>query len=372
MKILVINWQDIKNPLGGGAEVHLHEIFSRIARLGHDVTLFCSSFPDAPSEETIDGIKVIRQGGRETFNFRVPLAYRTRFRHERFDVVIDDLNKIPFFTPLYVRRPLVAIAHHLFDRSIFLEANFLVASYVYWMERLALWIYRRANIPFMVVSPSTQEEFLKRGYDIRSLPIIYNCVDHSQYTAGGSKHPQPLIGYFGRLKKYKSVDHLLHAIPLVQKSIPEIQAVIIGEGDDRPRLEALSKELGLEKCVKFTGFVSKDEKVKLLQQMWVKVTPSSKEGWGLTVLEANACGTPVIASNVPGLRDAIKDNETGLLYEYGNVEELGSKLLEVLQNNELRYHLASSALQFSKQFDWDVVAEKTIQELEERIKRHQL
>lgn len=367
MKILVINWQDIKNPLGGGAEVHLHEIFSRIARLGHDVTLFCSSFPNAPSEETIDGIRVIRQGGRATFNFRVPFAYLTRFRHEQFDVVIDDLNKIPFFTPLYVGKPLVAIAHHLFDRSIFLEANFLVASYVYWMERLALRTYRRAKIPFMVVSPSTQEEFLKRGYGVHSLPIIYNCVDHTRYKTGGVKSPEPLIGYFGRLKKYKSVDHLLQAIPFVQKSIPKLRVVIIGEGDDRPRLEALSKELGLDKCVKFTGFVSEDEKVKLLQQMWVKVTPSSKEGWGLTVLEANACGTPVIASNVPGLRDAIKDNQTGLLYEYGNVEELGRKILGVLKDSDLQTRLALNALQFSKQFDWDVVARTTVEELEKRI-----
>lgn len=363
MKILVINWQDIKNPLGGGAEVHLHEIFSRIARMGHEVTLYCSSFPGAPAEEVIDGIRVIRQGGRETFNFYVPFAYLTRFRHEHFDIVIDDLNKIPFFTPLYVRKPLIAIAHHLFDRSIFLEASFPVASYVYWMERLALWMYRRANIPFMVVSPSTQEEFLRRGYDIKSLPIIYNCVDHTRYKAGGTKSPQPLIGYFGRLKKYKSVDHLLQAIPSLRKAIPELQVAIIGEGDDRPRLEALSKELGLEGCVKFTGFVSEDEKVKLLQQMWVKVAPSSKEGWGLTVLEANACGTPVVASNVPGLRDAIKDNETGLLYEFGNVPELTGKLLRVLNDGELRNRLASNALQFSKQFDWDVVARITVEEL---------
>ncbi|MEK7251218.1 MAG: glycosyltransferase family 4 protein, partial [Bacteroidota bacterium] len=118
MKILVVNWQDIKNPMSGGAEVHLHEVFSRIARMGHDVTLFCSSFPNSRPEENINGVRVIRKGGRYLFNFRFLFEYLTRFRKEDYDVVVDDMNKIPFFTPLFVRKPIHGITHHLFGKSI--------------------------------------------------------------------------------------------------------------------------------------------------------------------------------------------------------------------------------------------------------------
>lgn len=369
MRILVINWQDIRNPLGGGAEVHLHEIFSRIARKGHEVTLLCSTFPGAAPEEVIDGIRVVRRGGRELFNFHVPFLYCSRFHGRRVDVVVDDLNKIPFFTPLFVRAPLMAIAHHLFDRSIFLETHFLAASYVYWTERLALLLYRRAGVPFMVVSPSTQQEFLKRGYPQEDLPIVHNCVDHGVYRPTGvPRSAAPLIGYFGRLKKYKTVDHLLQAFPSIRAAVPGVRGVIVGEGDDRPRLEELARALGIAGSVTFTGYVPEERKVELLQQMWVKVTTSSKEGWGLTVLEANACGTPVIAADVPGLRDAVRDGETGLLYPHGDIRKLSESAVLLLRDATLRNRLAAGALRWAKEFDWDVVADRALELLQQRIR----
>ncbi|MCZ6775488.1 MAG: glycosyltransferase family 4 protein [Ignavibacteria bacterium] len=369
MRILIINWQDIKNPLGGGAEVHLHEIFSRIARMGHDVTLYCSSFHGALSEENLDGIRVIRKGGRHLFNFQVPLGYHSRFKREKFDIVIDDMNKIPFFTPLFVKEPVYGIAHHLFGKSIFLETNLVIGSYVYQMERAAISLYRRRKIPFMVVSPSTQQEMLDHGFPLSDLPIVSNCVDHNVYRKTGiPKNPTPLIGYFGRLKKYKSVDHLLRALPDVLRQVPDLRLIVIGEGDDRPRLEALVRELGLQNVVEFTGFVSQERKVELLQQMWLKVAPSSKEGWGLTVLEANACGTPVVASNVPGLRDAVKDNETGLLFPYGDVLALSRTTTLLLKDEKLRNRLTQNAIQWSNEFDWEVVAKAALRLLENRMK----
>lgn len=368
MRILVINWQDIRNPLGGGAEVHLHEIFSRIAARGHDVTLLCSAFPGCAREETIDGIRVVRRGGRQTFNFTVPGAYRSLARGGGFDIVVDDLNKIPFFTPLFVRAPLIAVAHHLFDRSIFLETNFLVGSYVYWTERLALSLYRRAGVPFMVVSPSTREEFVRRGYRVENLPIVHNCVDHRLYRPTGvPRSPTPLIGCFGRLKKYKSVDHLLRALPAVARAVPEVRAAIIGDGDDRPRLEGVARDMGLADRVVFTGHVTENRKVELLQEAWVNVATSSKEGWGLTVLEANACGTPVIASDVPGLRDAVRNGETGLLYPYGDIPRLAETLTSLLRDTPARRRLAEHALHWAREFDWENAAETALGVLRDRI-----
>jgi glycosyltransferase involved in cell wall biosynthesis len=368
MRILVVNWQDIRNPLAGGAEVHLHEVFSRIARMGHDVTLYCSTFPGARHEENINGIKVIREGGRQFFNFRFLYAYCVRFRHEQVDIVIDDMNKIPFFTPLFVKHNIYGVTHHLFGTSIFLEVNALLASYVYVMERLAVRLYKRRRVPFIVGSPSTLAELQHERFFPSDIALVNYGVDHALHTTTGArKSSTPLIGYFGRLKKYKSVDQLLQSLPGIVRQVPGLKVIIVGEGDDRARLEAMTKELGLTSMVEFTGFVSEERKVELLQQMWFKVTTSSKEGWGLTVLEANACGTPVIASDVQGLRDAVKNNETGLLYTYGNVSELSSKILMLLVDHQLRDRLSRNAIEWAKGFDWEIAAHQTLELLKGRV-----
>ena len=120
MRSLIFNWQDIKNPLAGGAEVHLHEVFSRIAARGHDITLYCSQFDGAQRQEEFNGIQIIREGGRSLFNYRVPVKYFSTFKKQKFDLIVDDMNKIPFYTPLYVHEPLLGVTHHLFGTSIFL------------------------------------------------------------------------------------------------------------------------------------------------------------------------------------------------------------------------------------------------------------
>lgn len=371
MKILIFNWQDIANPLAGGAEVHLQEIFSRIAQRGHSVTLFCSSFKDAPPEETINGIRVIREGGRYLFNFRVLLRYFTRFRLEQYDVVIDDMNKIPFFTPLFVRKPLLVISHHLFGKSIFFETSFPLALYVYIAELIGYWICKVKKTPMAVVSPSTRDELLQKGFSPNQISIIHNCVDHTVYVPDETERsPTPHITYFGRLKKYKSIDHLLYAFREVKKQVPEVQLTIVGEGDYRKALEKLAAELGIADAVQFTGFVDEQTKVKHLRRAWFVVNTSMKEGWGLTVIESNACGTPVIASNVPGLRDAIKDGETGLLYKYGDITELTEKMLLMIYDNKLRLRLANETMKWAQTFDWSVSANKMIELIDKLSLQH--
>jgi glycosyltransferase involved in cell wall biosynthesis len=361
MRILIFNWQDIRNPEAGGAEVHLHEIFSRIAAMGHDVTLYCSTFEGAPAEERLDGIRVIREGGRYLFNFRVPLAYFLRFRRERFDLVIDDMNKLPFFTPLFVREPLYIITHHLFGRSIFLEAAWPVAMYVHLMEKAGFGLCRGRRMPFIVGSPSTKAELTDLGVDPLLVRVINYCVDRNVHTRTGvERSATPLVGYFGRLKKYKSVEQFLDALAGLHRDLPSLRAVVVGEGDHRPALEERARSLGLGDVVRFTGFVDAATKVRLLQEVWFAVNTSSKEGWGLTVIEANACGTPVLASDVPGLRDAVRDNETGLLYTFGDTGELELKMRLLLGDRSLRERLGEEAARWAATFDWDAAARETL------------
>ncbi len=366
MKILVLNWQDIKNPLGGGAEVHLHEIFKRVVAQGHSVTLFCSKFPGSTDTEEIDGLRVIREGGRYLFNFHVPWRYDSRFRKDGYDVVVDDINKIPFYSPKFVDKPLAGIVHHLFGKAIFLEAPFVPASYVYLAEKLAARVYR--NTPMAVVSESTRQELVELGFMPSNIVIVPNAVNDKIYTPSQDiLHGRPLIGHLGRLKKYKSVDHLLRAYQIVLKEIPEARLKIIGDGDFRPELERLAGELGITNRVEFTGYLSQAEKVRQLHQMSVAVNCSAKEGWGLTVIEANACGVPVVASDVPGLRDSVVDEKTGLLYEFGNIEQLAEKILLLLRDEHFRSRMRVDAIEWGRTFNWEDSSKKMIDFLERVI-----
>ena len=360
MNILVVNWQDITNPLSGGAEVHCHEIFSRIVRGGHRVTLCCSSYRGSVGRESIDGIEIRRFGSRPLFNFVFPFAYLACLRGGDYDVVVEDLNKVPFFSPLYVRRPLAGIAHHLFGKSVFRETDLLSAAYVYVMERCAMALYR-TRIPFMVVSRSTEQEFLANGFSPGRLAVIHNCVDHRRYNVGeGTKSAGPLAVYFGRLKKYKSVDHFLRALPAVLAAFPPLKAVVAGDGDDLERLRETARGLGIQDAVEFTGFLTEAQKVDLLRRAWFTVTTSLKEGWGLTVIEANACGTPSVAADVPGLRDAVREGETGLLFPYGDIGALSARMFRLLEDGALRRRRGEGAVRWAATFDWDDAAERTL------------
>ncbi|MEP7220220.1 MAG: glycosyltransferase family 4 protein [Bacteroidota bacterium] len=366
MKILVINWQDWTNPLSGGAEVHLHQTFRRIAAMGHDVTLFCSAYPGAAPEERVDGIRIIRRGGRNTFNFIVPYYYSTMLKKDGYDVVVDDINKIPFYTPLFVRGPLVGLSHHFFGRSIFKEAGPIFGGYVYSSEALVDRVYR--NTPFLVVSQSTLDEFVSRGFRREMFTLALNSIDHDRlHPTGVAKSAHPTIGYFGRLKKYKSVDHVIRAFATIRKTIPDAELIIIGRGDYQPELRKLAAELGVAEATRFTGFVSEEEKLRLLQELWVVVNPSMKEGWGIVNVEANACGTPAVAADSPGLRDSVRHGVTGELYPYGDIDALVDRLLRILHDRELRDRYTASAMEFARSITWDDTARATIAMLEDVV-----
>lgn len=373
MNILVLNWQDRLNPFAGGAETHLHEIFSRVAAAGHQVTLYCSSFDGARSEELLDGMLVLREGARNNFNFYVPRRYRKDFRYRGFDIVVDDINKIPFFTPLYVREPIVALAHHLFGTSIFAEAGLIAGSYVYSSELLLPRIYR--TTPFAVVSDSTKHELIEKGLPAENMAVIPNCINRAQFPfTAQEQHTEPftpIIAYFGRLKRYKSVHHLLEAFVPLADEFPTAKIQIMGKGDAEADLRKLALGLGLNTAdvqrVEFLGFIPEERKAEMLSAAYCVVNPSMKEGWGIINIEANACGTPVIAANVPGLRDAVQHGESGLLYEYGNIASLTGVLRQILLDSVLHQHLQQGALRFAQRFDWDVSAHSMLEEMEKVI-----
>lgn len=359
LRILAINWQDLKNPLSGGAEVHLQELLSRLAGWGHEVTFLCSGFPGGSAAEEYDGIRFIRQGSRQTFNWTAPGAAKRLMRDERFDVVIEDINKIPIYTPRFCSIPILAVVPHLFATTVFHEINAVLASYIYMMEKPVPRYYR--NIPFMVISESTKKDLVGRGIPANQIRVVHCGIDHQMYRTDPlhEKTPDPSVTYVGRLKKYKSVDHMFDAAARIQDEFPKLTLTVVGSGDDDGRLRQRAVALGVANRVRFAGYVAADRKVEILRSSWVVVCPSLKEGWGLTNIEANACGTPVVCADVPGLRDSAVDGKTALLYPYGDIDALADRLRRMLSDDALRESLTIGGLEWAEGFHWDEAARET-------------
>jgi len=356
-RILVFNWWDIKNPKAGGAEVHLNEIFSRLSKDGFEVTLLCSNFSRAKKEENINGIKVIRKGPFWLINIISILYYLKN--HRKFDMVIDYTNKIPYLTPLYVRRKKsLAIAHHVFGKIWEKELGFW-GKFFEFLEKMVYKLYRKKN--FITVSKSTRDELMEIGVRPEKIKIIYSGL--SCPVKSGPKSENPLIIYLGRLKKYKRIDWILEAAPKIIDSFPEARFVIIGTGDDEQRLKTLAQKLRLNSFFTFTGFIPENPKLTYLRKAWLHIQPSIKEGWGFTVIEAAACGTPTIATDAPGLRETVVNNKTGWLFKENSQHNLEKIIIEALSDYKKRNVLGENAKVYARKFSWD----KAALEFEEQI-----
>lgn len=354
-----MNWQDRLNPQAGGAETHLHEIFGRLAAAGHRVTLLVSGWPGSASREWVDGMDVHRVGGRYTYNLVAPYYYRKALRGERFDVVIEDLNKVPLYSPLWVRRPLVLLVHHLFGDTAFQEAPWPLAAATWLLERPIGRIYR--GVPVEAVSHSTAEDLIARGIAAESIVEIPNGVDLEFYHPDPEEQrfPEPTLLYLGRLKQYKRVDLILRALARLRASGVHARLIIAGQGDAADGLRRLRDELGLGDLVEMPGFVSEELKRRYFRKAWVHLLTSPKEGWGITNLEAAACGTPTVASDSPGLRDSVVDGVTGFLVPHGDLDALASRIRQLIEEPELRARLGVQAREFAGRFSWERAAERT-------------
>ena len=356
MNLLVVNWNDLKNPYAGGAEVHLEELLRRLVQRGHQVTLLCSGWPGCEREEVVEGVRVVRRGNRYNFNLVVPFHLRQLARQSRYDLLIEDINKIPFYTPLYLKMPRLVVIPHLFATTVFHEINFLLGTYIYFAERPLVSVYRGSR--FNVISESTADDIAARGIPREHLSIIHCGIDRGVYypEATVSKYERLTILYLGRIKKYKSIQHVILALKKVRATLPGVRLMVVGTGDYLESLKKLARSLDLSDAVEFPGFVSRQEKVERMRRAHVAVLPSLKEGWGLTNIEANACGTTVVAARTPGLRDSVKEGVSGFLYEYGDVDDLAGKLLAILQDSGVRQRLEAGGLEWADRFNWDTAA----------------
>ena len=358
MRLVAVNWRDLRNPDAGGAEIHLHEILIRMAARGHEVTLFASSYPGAAESDSYDGIDVIRQGTWYNANFVVPRAVKAFLRRRPADLILEDINKIPFFMPWYTDVRVLPIIPHLFGITVFRETNPLFASYVYAWERLIPWVYRDCN--FSVISPSTKDDLGRRGIAAERVDVSLCGLDHDSYRLidGVERLSEPTIVHFGRMRKYKGIDIVMRAFEIIRRELPTARLIIVGDGPDRPRLDEVANKLNITGSVEFTGRLSQEDMVKLLNRCHLFMNASPKEGWGLTVVEGNACGLPVVGSDRPGLKDSIKHEQTGFLVPYGDAEAFARRGLEILTDPDLWRRMSEAGLEWSRSLTWDRCADE--------------
>jgi glycosyltransferase involved in cell wall biosynthesis len=356
LDILLFNWLDRRNPRSGGAEVHLHEVFGRLVRDGHRVTLVASGWRGAAAREVVDGIDVHRVGGRESYVVQARAHYRRALAQRKFDVVVEDLNKAPLFTSRWVDAPVVLLVHHLFGAAAFVSASPPVAAATWALEKVVGIAYRQVNT--IAVSESTAEELTRLGMRADRVAVVHNGVDDRLLATVplGIRDPDPTVLYLGRLERYKRVDLIVRAIGRIRDAGEPARLVIAGDGRQARALRRLALQLGLEDRVSFTGRVSEAAKRSLMERAWIHAITSMKEGWGITVLEAAACGTPTIASDTPGLRDAVAHGESGLLVRHGDVNALADAIRTVIADRGRLERLALGARARAERFTWDAAA----------------
>ncbi|MBS7658896.1 MAG: glycosyltransferase family 4 protein [Candidatus Bathyarchaeia archaeon] len=350
MRILWINHRCPKHPQAGGAENHILEVGRRLVQKGHEITLLTECFPGSKKNEVIDGIMVKRKGGKYGIHLYAP--YFVKRYSAIYDIVIDDVaHAVPFFSYKFARKPVVALVHHVHQKVVEKELRMPLRQIVKWAER------RLKNYERIIAVSNTTREMLINMLKVKPerIKVIYHGVDHEKFKPG-DKFKVPTILWMGRIKKYKNLDHVIKAFSIVKHSIKDAKLIVVGSGDAK----WLVNDMRIFD-VTFMGHVSEEEKIRLLQGTWAIVYASDMEGWGMCVLEANACGTPTVAYNSGALKETVINGETGFLTEYGNIEGLAEKMKVILSDHGVRERLSRNALIHSQNFNW----EKTTSETEE-------
>ncbi|MCK5842270.1 MAG: glycosyltransferase family 4 protein [Candidatus Sabulitectum sp.] len=359
MRILALNWRDPHNPEAGGAEIHLHEILKRAVKAGHEVIHVSHAIQWLPDKEVIDGVQIHRHGKWYSYNFTLK-TYCKSLDLDSFDLIIEDICKVPVFSPKWSKTPVLAIVPHLFGTTAYREVSFLKAAYVNILEWFIPRVYGKSS--FVAISDSTKNDLVRRSIPAEQISVIPCGIDTDFYKQDLTVKPErERLLFVGRLKKYKGVQHLLKAMKILQGRDIFTNLTVIGQGDYSHTLKLLVGKLHLQDNVSFEGFISQKGKLHWLQKASVAVFPSAKEGWGLTVIEANCCGTPVVASDSDGLRDSVKNGETGILVRHEDPSALADALESILTNSKKRDELSRNALVWAKSFNWDHTGEKMLE-----------
>jgi glycosyltransferase involved in cell wall biosynthesis len=351
-RIHILAWRDLDDIEAGGSEVHADQIARRWAEAGLEVVQRTSRAHGQVTDTRRNGYRVIRRAGRHTVFLDAPVQ-ELLHRAGRRDGLLEVWNGLPFFTPLWARGRRATFIHHVHAdmwRQVMTPGLARLGEALELQVAPRLYQHTRVLTP----SPSSRLQIIERlALPAANVTAVPNGVDE-QFRPGGTRSPHPRIVTVGRLVVHKHVERLIGAAAVARESVPDLELVVVGQGYDRPNIQRVVNDLDARDWVHLRGHVSDDELVDVLQSAWVIASASSDEGWGLSLTEAAACGTPAVATRIPGHVDSVRDGVTGLLV--GSEDELAQALRAVLTDADLRARLGSGALRWAESLTWDHAA----------------
>jgi glycosyltransferase involved in cell wall biosynthesis len=368
MRIALLNWRDLTHPEGGGAERYAQTVCAGLARRGHDVTMFCAAHPGAAPVEEIDGYRIVRRGGRSTV---YPAGLRALLRsaraHGAYDVVVDTQNGLPFWSPLVTRVPVVSLVHHVHREQWPVVFGPVMARVGWALEsRVSPRVYRGHT--YVTVSGRSRDELVGLGVRGEDIHVIHNGTDRPM-ALGVPRAPSPTVVVLGRLVPHKRVELAIDALGRLRHLVPGVQLRIVGDGWWRHRIEAHAREVGLDGAVHFLGYVDEVTKHRELSRAWVALAPSTKEGWGLNVVEAASHGVPTVAHHgAGGLSESIVDGRTGVLVD--DVAGMAREAARLLRDDAARAVMGERAREHAALHSWAGAVESWERLLERVVARN--
>lgn len=364
-RIHVLAWRDLDDVEAGGSEVHVSEVARLWAESGIEVVVRTSFAQGHPAHAHRDGYQVVRKAGRYLVFPRAAVSEAAGRYGER-DGLVEIWNGMPFFSPLWARGPRVVFLHHVHAEmwDMVLPPNLARLGDAL-ESRLAPRIYRRSRM--ITLSPSSKQEMLDLGFRDDLVDVVPPGVD-ARFTPGGERSAEPLVVGVGRLVPVKRFDRLIRAVVAARRSAPRLRLELIGTGPERAALQSLVSELDAEDYVHFAGRVSDDALVDIYRSAWAVASSSVREGWGMTLTEAAACGTPAVATRIAGHVDAVAEGQSGLLAD--DDADLARQLARLCTDDALRSRLSAGALQHAAGFTWTNTATRILQALAEETQGH--
>lgn len=355
MKILILNWRDIKNPGAGGAEILTHEMARVWVRWGHEVSQISAKFPKSRDKEIIDGITVIRLGDWWSVHILAAIYYFKNLRG-KIDIIIDEVHGIPFFAQIYEPRKTILFACEVADRLFFHVFPAPLAHLGIILERIYFNIYK--NIPALAISPSTAKDLIARGFKKKNVTVLPMGLSIPKGLRKLKKEKVPTIIYLSRINKQKGIEDAIEAFRIINKSILNSKLWVVGTGSPEyvEKIKDMAKNYGLSRAVKFFGFVEEKEKFELLSRSHVMIFPSIHEGWGIVIAEAGVVGTPSAVYNVAGVKDVVKNGERGIVTMKNHPELLANAIIRYLKNDKLYKGLITKIKSFEMEVGWENTA----------------
>jgi glycosyltransferase involved in cell wall biosynthesis len=349
-RVHVLAWRDLDDPDAGGSEVHADEFMRRWATAGLDITHRTSAAAGQPAMSERNGYRVVRRGSRYSVFPRAAGSEWVR-RMGPYDALVEVWNGVPWMTPVWCRKPHITFLHHVHGPMWDQLLPRPLAGIGRAMEaRFAPPFYRRTLT--LTPSDATRDDLLGLGFRPDRVVAVNNGVD-PMFKAGGVRSISPLVLGVGRLAPVKRHDELIEAAVIARRRVPDLQLVIVGDGPLRPALEARVAVHGAQEWITLAGRLTHEELVAQYQRAWLVSSASLAEGWGLTLTEAAACGTPSVATDVSGHRSSVVDGVTGVL---APLERLGEVMADVLLDDGRRQQLSAAGLARAQTLTWDASA----------------